>query len=306
MVENNQMQEKYQIKKQLLTEFVLNLGRFLDKILVFFSLRQSKQFWGIVYDSVSKQPLDPVIVKLMYIDGSEVETRVTDMEGHYGFLARPGKFKIFARKSNYLFPSMRVAGDTDGIFENLYHGEFFSLLGDSEVLAPNIPMDPAATDWNQQEKKKTVNTFPYLKLLTKKLVAIFFWFGFLLILFSFYKTYPKIPVLIYYFMALYAGLAILAAILPEPRLWGRLQIKTPDVILEKILLELRNEVFPEIRLDNTHVREDGKFLLRAKAGKCYMLVSELVDGQPSKLLARKLIRVGDSGVISSSFTLVSK
>ena len=89
----------------------------------------------------------------MYVDGREVETKVTDMEGHYGFWL-DAKFKIFARKTNYLFPSQQVVGGKDGIFENLYHGEFFTLSGDSEVVAPNIPMDPLGQDWNQQEKRR--------------------------------------------------------------------------------------------------------------------------------------------------------
>jgi hypothetical protein len=275
----------------------------LDSLLGFFGLRHNTQFWGLVYDSVSKQPLDPVIVKLMYVDGKEVETKVTDMEGHYGFLARPGKFKIFARKSNYLFPSQNVTGDKDGIFENLYHGEFFSLAKDSEVLAPNIPMDPVGADWNQQEKKKTVNTYPYFSLLGKKIVVIIFWFGFLLVLISLFKSYPQVPLLVYEFMGAYVFLAILSALLPQPRLWGKLKVKNPDILAEDILLELRNEAFPEVGLDKARVRNDGKFLLRAKPGKCFMLASLVLNDQPPKLLAQKLIRVGNNGVISSSFTL---
>ncbi|MFA5990658.1 MAG: hypothetical protein WC794_00220 [Candidatus Doudnabacteria bacterium] len=298
----NQTSEN-QLKQGIVLDGILNLIRALDKMLVFFSLRHSKQFWGIVYDSVSRQPLDPVIVKLMYVDGREVETRVTDMQGHYGFLARPGKFKIFAKKTNYSFPSKNIPGNKDGIFENLYHGEFFFLAGDNEVVAPNIPMDPVGEDWNQQEKKKTVNTYPYLLLLSKKLVAVLFWFGFIMVLISFYKTYPTVPYLVYGFMWAYIFLAILAAILPEPRLWGKLKIKNPNLKNADILLELRNQAFPEIGLDKTSVREDGKFLLRAKPGKCFMLATLLIDGKPAKVLAQKLIRVGDSGVISSSLTL---
>lgn len=295
--------QKFKLRQFLFSGLFLSLNRLLNDALVFFSLRHSKQFWGIVYDSVTKQPLDPVIVKLMYVDGSEVETRVTDMEGHYGFLAKPGKFIIFARKSNYIFPSQHVAGSKDGIFENLYHGEFFTLTGDNQVLAPNIPMDPQGHDWNQQEKKKTVNNYPYLRLLGNRLVASFFWFGLFLVIISLIKTYPAVPGLVYGFVATYICLAVLSAILPEPRLWGKLKIKISDLEPENILLELRNEVFPDIGLDKARVREDGKFLLRAKPGKCYLLASKILPGGASELLAKKLIRVGSSGVISSSFTL---
>ncbi len=294
---------EYKLCQSFVSLMFLTLAGFFNSLLVFFSLRESKRYWGVVYDSVSKQPLDPVIVKLMYIDGSEVETKVTDMDGRYGFLARPGKFKIFARKTNYLFPSQKATGSADGIFENLYHGEFFALSGSSEVIAPNIPMDPAAKDWNQQEKKKRVNTYPYLQFLIKRLAAVFFWFGFVLVIISLFKTYPNVPEAVYIFMGFYAGLAILSGILPEPRLWGKLKIKLKKQSLNTVVLELRNEKFPEIGFDKTRVRDDGKFLLRARPGRYFLLASESVEGKPLRLLAKTLVRVGDGGVINQSFLL---
>lgn len=302
-MDKNNNQKEYKLRQWFFSGLILALMHLLDGVLVFFGLRDSKRYWGIVYDSISKQPLDPVIVKLMYVDGHEVESRVTDMEGHYGFLARPGKFKIFARKTNYEFPSQIVTGDKDGIFENLYHGEFFALSGDNEVVAPNIPMDPVNSDWNQEAKKKVVNTYPYLKYFVNKMGIILFWSGLIFVLLNLFIIYPKVPNYIFAVSGAYVILAIMAAILPEPRLWGKLKIKNLDIPAEKIFLELRNEKFFEIALDKTQVREDGKFLLRAKPGRCFLLASELVNGKPIRLLARKLIRVGHSGVINRNFTL---
>jgi len=175
----NQKPESYKAKKKFWPGFSLAFLSLANSILNFFSLRRSKRFWGIVYDSVSKQPLDPVIVKLLYTDGREIETCVTDLSGAYGFLAQPGKFKIHVRKTNYSFPSLYAPGSNDGIYQNIYHGEFFTLYDDSEVLAPNIPMDPQNFDWNQQAKKKLVSAYPNLKLLFKRLMALVFWFALL-------------------------------------------------------------------------------------------------------------------------------
>ena len=304
-MDKNNNQKEYKLKQWFFSGLILGLMHLLDGVLVFFGLRDSKRYWGIVYDSVSRQPLDPVIVKLMYVDGHEVESRVTDMEGHYGFLARPGKFKIFARKTNYEFPSKIVTGGKDGIFENLYHGEFFTLSKDSEVVAPNIPMDPVNPDWNQEAKKKVVNTYPYLKYFVNKMGVILFWFGLIFIILELFKTYPQVPNYLYIISGLFMILAILAILLPEPRLWGKLKIKNLEIPLEDIFLELRNEKFPEIVLDKTQVRDDGKFLLRAKPGRCFLLASERANGRLVRLLARKLISVGHSGVINSSFVLGS-
>ena len=102
---------RYSLKKKYFSAFWRNIFFALNRLLVALSLKNSRQYWGIVYDSVNKQPLDPAIVKLLYVDGREVETCVTDMAGRYGFLARPGKFKIFTKKSNYLFPSQFAPND---------------------------------------------------------------------------------------------------------------------------------------------------------------------------------------------------
>src|SRR3989344_7186884 len=104
---------------RIILPFFSNLGLWvaglLNSFLVFFQLREKRRFWGVVYDSVSKQPLDPVKVSLIYVDTGVVESSgITDLEGRYGFLARPGKFKIFAQRSNYIFPSQKIKGDSDG------------------------------------------------------------------------------------------------------------------------------------------------------------------------------------------------
>src|SRR3989338_2240299 len=104
----------------------LKITAILNPFLVFFQLREKREFWGVVYDSVSKQPLDPVKVSLVYADTGKLEGAcITDLEGRYGFLARPGKFKILVQRTNYAFPSKNASGDKDGIYTHLYHGEFF-------------------------------------------------------------------------------------------------------------------------------------------------------------------------------------
>lgn len=304
--QNKKTESTYKIK-QSKTRFVyLGVLEFFDGVFNFFSLRTTKRFWGTIYDSVTKQPLDPVIVKLYYIDGREVQTCITDLDGRYGFLARPGKFKILARKTNYLFPSKYVAGSDDGIYENLYHGEFFELAGESEVLAPNIPMDPVSLDWNQAAKKSLVSAHPFGQLLFKRVVAILFWFVLIISLIDLWAAYPGITYSTALLPAVFLILIILSWILPQPRLWGRLVLdnKFINLNLEGLLLEFHSVRFPGINFGKATVRSDGKFLLRANPGKYVLTISQVNEKEKSQVLLGQIeVRVGNLGVLNGTIKI---
>ncbi|MBI5530329.1 MAG: hypothetical protein HY918_02405 [Candidatus Doudnabacteria bacterium] len=304
---NKKNPAKYSARTSLFSFLWLYTLWQIDSLLVFFSLRKKRQFWGIVYDSVTKQPLDPVIVKLLYVDGSEVETGVTDLAGRYGFLAKPGKFKIFVKKTNYLFPSKYAAGDSDGIYDNLYHGEFFELYGDYDVVAPNVPMDPENFDWNQQAKKELVNNHPYLKKFFKKLVAVMFWFGLIFLILGFWLVQKHLyPWYGYLLLCGYGGLLILALFTPTPRLWGKIKSNNKNLLYENLFLELHNEKFTQISFGKAWVTVTGKFLLRANPGRYILSVSK-VDSQNQKvLLAETKISIGKAGVFNPTLYLKEK
>lgn len=297
---------QFKIKRKIFTSLRLNFLSAVNAFFQFFSLKKSRPFWGMVYDSVSKQPLDPVIVKLLYADGREVETCVTDLAGRYGFLARPGKFKIFARKTNYLFPSQFVKGDKDGLMEDLYHGEFFVLKEDSEVIAPNIPMDPAGIDWNQQAKQKIQSVNYYSKLLFKRLTEIIFWFGLVfsaLLAFEQRVIWPNLWLIAVF---VYLCLMMLALWIKPARLWGQIILKTGLPEYEDMVLELLSEKFPGMRFGKAVIHEDGKFLLRANPGR-YLLSVNLVDRSKNSLTLGILpVRVGQNGVLNKTLVIKAK
>ncbi len=117
-----------------------------------------KRPWGVVYDSESKETLDPVYVSVYNADTNElVETRITDINGRYGFLLPKGNYYMTAQKTHYEFPSQKLPRqNSDGVYDNLYFGEPFSITDDSQgtVVTLNIPMDRLAEDWNQEEKRR--------------------------------------------------------------------------------------------------------------------------------------------------------
>lgn len=109
--------------------------------------------WGTVYDSVTKQPLDPVYVTISDTHGKEVATSITDIDGRYGFLVLPGVYKMVANKTNYQFPSRQLAGKTsDEVYSDLYFGTEFTVREGDDAIAKNIPMDPLLFNWNEYIK----------------------------------------------------------------------------------------------------------------------------------------------------------
>jgi len=290
----------YKIRIKFFPQLWLALLNFANHFLAFFNLKTTEQFWGIVYDSASKQPLDPVIVNLVYADGREVGSCVTDLGGRYGFLAHRGKFKILARKTNYIFPSEYVPGNRDGIYENLYHGEFFVLNKDDEVVAPNIPMDPKDADWNQKAKLRIAATYPYWKLLFRRLFSVLFWFGFIFTILLLWRAYPKFNWQLYAVLGFYFLVLFCAALLPEPRLWGKVRVKTHLENFDGLFLELHSSQFPGISFGKAKINQNGKFLLRANKGR-YSLSVSLLDAQNKEnLLGSAPVRIGSNGVLNAS------
>ncbi len=118
--------------------------------------RAKNKPWGVVYDSVTKLPIDPAVVTIV-VDESGVgefkQTRITDIEGRFSFLVTPGHYKLTAEKTHYLFPSKVVQGKSDGKFKNIYHGEVIE-VENPYIINLNIPMDPEGFDWNQSIKPK--------------------------------------------------------------------------------------------------------------------------------------------------------
>ncbi len=132
----------------------LSFLRIWSLLLVAVGLKKKFRPWGTVYDSITKQPLDPVYVILEDLSGKEVASCISDIDGRYGFVVEPGKYILKAQKVNYEFPSKKIKEErTDGVYDNLYFGEEIEIRKKGEILAKNIPMDPLKFDWNEFNKK---------------------------------------------------------------------------------------------------------------------------------------------------------
>ena len=136
-------------------EFFLIPFRLWALLMSLLGLKKRYRPWGTVYDSVTKQPLDPAYVVLKNEQGKEIANSITDLDGRYGFFVQKGIYYLEATKTHYLFPSKKMFGKNhDDLYTDLYLGEKIEVLEDGAVIYKNIPMDNEMFDWNEFEKKR--------------------------------------------------------------------------------------------------------------------------------------------------------
>ncbi|PIZ01247.1 hypothetical protein COY61_00235, partial [bacterium (Candidatus Gribaldobacteria) CG_4_10_14_0_8_um_filter_33_9] len=217
------------------------------RLLSFFSLagwmRGRKRQWGVVYDSITKQPLDPVYVILKDKHGKEIVTRITDMNGRFGFLVPPGEYYIETKKTHYQFPSQKVIGSSDEIYDNLYRGGLLRII-DPKITAINIPMDPLDFDWNEKAKQKYIKFNYRWEIVKRWIPEILFLLGFF-VSFAVWILKPTIfnQIMIWFFV----GLGILKHFGFKQRIWGLvLDKKTkkplPFVFLRVFFAKLNQQI----------------------------------------------------------------
>ena len=199
--------------------------RLWNLLLAFLGLRKKRQPWGTVYDSVTKQPLDPAYVVLQDLNGKEITTSITDLEGRYGFLVPAGQYRIVANKTHYEFPSKRLAGKhSDELYNDLYFNEIIEVKNDGEVITRNIPMDPTGFDWNEFAKRdrNLIHFNRKRSIWINRLSEFFFFFGFLIAIVSTIVSPIVYNIII---LGVYVLLLIMRETILKPRTYGFIEEK---------------------------------------------------------------------------------
>jgi hypothetical protein len=125
---------------------------FLQPLLLLGRTKQKE--WGIVYNSLTRQPLDLAVVRLVNATTKKIsQTRVTDMQGRYVFLAEPGEYYIEVIKSGFE-PTTVIPSDlmNDGPYAEVYHGERIAVEEGSVGLGYPIPLDPIGVEKKTPER----------------------------------------------------------------------------------------------------------------------------------------------------------
>lgn len=122
----------------------LALWNIFSNALTIIGWKKKPKKWGVVYDSLTKKPVQLAAVRLMETTSKRIiSTQITDKNGRFGFIAPSGDYLITVAKSGFRFPSTFVTTAIDGRFQNVYHGK--SLFVTEERAADmnvNVPLDP--------------------------------------------------------------------------------------------------------------------------------------------------------------------
>ena len=208
-------------------------------ILGIMGLRKKGKPYGVIYNSVTKEPINRAIVRVYDTAGKLVHTDVSDVYGVFSGELQDGNYtmEVFAR--GYEFPSDVVSGSEDKPYTNIYRGGEFT-LDVNNPLQYSIPLDPLEVDRIKYAQAIRINKITnYLGFLQKILIFI----GLLLSIF----VYIRIPsVLNLLIMCVYILLSILSFsnIFYREKRYGKVESEELDV--SEVVLSLRDSETGEL------------------------------------------------------------
>ncbi len=277
--------------------------RLISLLLTAFGIKKRSVPWGTVYDSITKQPLDPAYVTLIDQNGKKIASAITDLDGRYGFLTETGTYRIEANKTHYIFPSKKLAGRTqDELYANLYFGELFDVRSRNEAVIRNIPLDPINFDWNEFAKrdKKLMKYYSKWDSALREVSDIFFVIGFIVALVAFFFApypYNTIIIILYFIFLLLRIFGI------KPRPFGIVSEQASGGPLS----------YGIIRIFMAGTDRQIAWRVLDKFGRYYCLVSpggynvrierKNSDGSYSEVYRSSLISVGKDGIIKKKFQI---
>ena len=269
-------------------------------------LSKRKKPWGTVYDSVTKQPLDPAYIVLRSLEGKDVATAITDLDGRYGFVVpSPGNYALFAHKTNYSFPSQKLVGqDHDELYRDLYFGEFFAINKSGEFVAKNIPMDPEKFDWNEFAKKSQhlMKFYSNRDKWLSRISAFFFWMGFIFSSLIVLAVISKVNVIIF---LLYVVLFFIRTFGLRTRPFGTITSEETGQPISFAVIRISQQ---STGVEVMHRVADsiGKYYCLLPNGKYFVRVDQkLSDGTYKKLIEKMPVTVS-RGYLSEKISVSEK
>jgi hypothetical protein len=275
--------------------------RLFGLLLIALGIRKRGLSWGVAYDSVTKRPLDPAYITLKNTEGKEVYSAITDLDGRFGFLVEPGIYQLQASKTNYSFPSKKLAGkSSDELYADLYFGENIIVKTSGETIAKNIPLDPIKFDWNEYAKKShNLNIF-YSKwdVILRKAYDLIFAIGFIVAIISYILApYPYNTVII----ILYIIFLLLRVFGIKPKSYGYITEKATGIPLSFPIIRVMTADGDRLIASKSADRY-GKYYCLVPPGKYYVKIEKKnEDGSYSLIHTSAVIDVSKKGIIKERF-----
>ncbi len=231
-----------------------------------FKIRKKDQEYGLVYNSITKEPINRAIVRIYNENNKLVLTTVTNIYGVFDVnIKEKGKYTIEVSDKDTQFPSRLITGNSDGIYNNIYKGEEFFFDSDSP-LNFSIPLDPI----NEKSEKYTQTILRNrISTVINLLQNIFFVVGILLSTYLFinYPSTINTLIMILYIIILIINIYIL---LKGFRRYGSIKNQYNDTVPYSEI-GLKDLEFGEIKYQRI-ADEKGRYRFIIEGGD-YELVS---------------------------------
>lgn len=264
-------------------------------------LKKKNRPWGTVYDSVTKQPIDPAYVTLNRVRSKEESTSITDLDGRYGFLVSPGKYTITAHKTNYTFPSIKMAGKTEDImYDNLYFGEQIDAHVAGAVISKNIPLDPIKFDWNEFVKgeKKLMKFYSKREKIVRITTNWIFRIGFIISIASLFLVTAPYNLMIF---GMYIILSVLRKFGTKQKALGSLTEKNGDPLSYAIFRVFDAEL--NVEITNKVADKIGRYYCLVNKGRYYIKIERKNNDESYTLIYTSPAFNADEGIIHKDFII---
>jgi hypothetical protein len=268
------------------------LAAFLMRL---FAGRAVPQQWGVVYDAVTKNPVEKAIVRIFDAAGRRlIQTRITDKFGRFGFVIPSGQYQIKAINPEYLFPSIIIQHHTkiDGLYSNLYFGGPLNLdQAKIKFLNVNIPLDPLLTSQSRSRVKAQKmwlwslrGLLLRLRQVIKKIVLPIYVVALILGVVT-YLDHPNVASIVFYIMI---GCLLLKEIEDRSRknYWGKVYdttTKQPVKLAQVAIYDAEYRKVREIRYTDL----SGQYSFMIPKGEYYLKVQIAAHVFPSKIIKSK-------------------
>jgi len=234
-----------------------------------FIKRRKDKFWGVVFDSDTKQPIKNVVVSLVDVGSNEkIETILTDEQGRYGFLlSKQAKYEIIIKKRSYVINKEHYI---DPIYGKLYTQpqEFMPDV----LIELDIAIKQEKVDWHIYTQNISK------KILIKKIWNIFLYFIFVIgFIYAIYVTTIYGHWINYTVITVYAVTTMFLIFKKTKKHYGIIISKETNLPIPFVLVGLYQN---DQRINFTVTDIEGRYYLLVKNGNYTIKIKgQIVNGR---------------------------